>query len=271
MVFALDGCDDPGLLARLAAVAGDPGAPWQLRSDVLAELWGRLPADRLLRMIEQMNLPARDPEFGSAVATGLSAAASQGRVDLPGLVDWLGTLDFRAGAGFGDDWQQVTEAAAILAARSDDVDDARWTIVARLAHRWLDRTGDLFAWHGTQVRDLPVSQRRRLASAILQRYPDAYTVHNLGRESRLAFDDREWWLSQPAAGRPAGSQPSRLTPAAASPEAAPAPRRKKRRGAIPGALTCSASPRPSKHQTGRKPRGNSTFRWTGTGGLRARH
>jgi hypothetical protein len=230
MVFALDSCGDPGLLARLAAVAGDPGAPWQLRSDVLAELWGRLPADRLLRIIEQMNLPAQDPEFGSAVATGLSAAASQARIDLPSLVDWLGTLDFRAGAGFGDDWQQVTEAAAILAARSDDVDDAQWTIVARLAHGWLDRTGDLFTWHGTQVRDLPVDQRRRLASAILQRYPDAYTVHNLGRESRLAFDDREWWLSQTAAGLPAGSRPSHLPSAAASQEAASAPREEEAKG-----------------------------------------
>jgi hypothetical protein len=172
-------------------------------------------------MIEQMNLPAQDPEFGAAVATGLSAAASQGRVDLPGLVDWLGTLDFRAGAGFSDDWQQVTEAAAILAARSDDVDDARWTIVARLAHGWLDRTGDLFAWRGTQVRDLPLDQRRRLASEILQRYTGAYTVHNLGRESRLAFDDREWWLSQPATGLPAGARPGRLPSAAASQETAP--------------------------------------------------
>ena len=230
MVFALDGCDDPGLLARLAAVAGDPGAPWQLRSDVLAELWGRLPTDRLLRMIEQMNLPAQDPEFGSAVATGLSAAASQGRVDLPSLVDWLGTLDFRAGAGFSSDWQQVTEAAAILTARSDDVDDARWTIVARLAHGWLDQTGDLFTWHGTQVRGLPVNQRRRLASAILQRYPDAYTVHNLGRESRLAFDDREWWLSQPAARLPAGSRPGRLPTAWHPEETAPAPEEKKDEG-----------------------------------------
>ncbi len=230
MVFALDGCDDLCLLARLAAVAGDPGAPWQLRSDVLAELWGRLPADRLLRIIEQMNLPAQDPEFGAAVATGLSAAASQGRVDLPGLVDWLGTLDFRAGAGFGGDWQQVTEAAAILAARSDDVDDARWTIVARLAHGWLDRTGDLFVWHGAQVRKLSVDQRRRLASAILQRYPDAYTVHNLGRESRLAFDDREWWLSQPATGLPAGSRPDRPPTVAASREAAPAPEEEEAKG-----------------------------------------
>lgn len=195
-----------------------------MRSDVLAELWGRLPADRLLRIIEQMNLPAQDPEFGSAVATALSAAASQARIDLPSLVDWLGTLDFRDGAGFGDDWQQATEAAAILAARSDDVDDAQWTILARLAHGWLDRTGDLFAWYGTQVRDLPVDQRRRLASAILQRYPDAYTVHNLGRESRLAFDDREWWLSQTAAELPAGSRPSHLPSATVSQEAAPAPK-----------------------------------------------
>jgi hypothetical protein len=230
MVFALDGCDDPGLLARLAAVAGEPGAPWQLRSDVLAELWGRLPADKLLRIIEQMNLPAQDPEFGSAVATALSAAVGQARVDLPGLIDWLGTLDFRAGAGFGDDWQQVTEAAAILAARSDDVDDVRWAVVARLAHGWLDRTGDLFTWHGTQVRDLPLDQRRRLASAILQRYPDAYTVHNLGRESRLAFDDREWWLSQPAAELLAGSRPSRLPSAAAFPEAATAPNEEEAKG-----------------------------------------
>jgi hypothetical protein len=166
-----------------------------------------------------MNLPAQDPEFGSAVATALSAAASQARIDLPSLVGWLGTLDFRDGAGFGDDWQQATEAAAIRAACSDDVDDAQWTILARLAHGWLDRTGDLFAWHGTQVRDLPVDQRRRLASAILQRYPDAYTDHNLGRESRLAFDDREWWLSQTAAELPAGSRPWHLPSAPKEEEA----------------------------------------------------
>ena len=206
MLFALDRCDDPDLLTRLAAVVDDSGAPWQLRSDVLAELWGKLPTSGLLSMIERMNLPAQDMEFGSAVATALSTATRQGQVDLQSLLHWLDTIDFRESGGFGDDWQQVVEAAAILAARCDDVDDAGWTIVALLARGWLDRTGDLFTWHGTQVRDLPLDQRRRLASAILRRYPDAYTAHHLGRESGLAFDDREWWLSQLATAAPAGSR-----------------------------------------------------------------
>jgi hypothetical protein len=207
MVFALDRCDDPGLLGRLAAIADDSAAPWQLRSDILAELWGRLPTDGLLRIIDRMNLPDQDPEFGSAVAAGLSTAARQGQVDLQSLLDWLDTLDLRDGSGFGDDWRQAVEAAAILAARSDDVDDAQWTTVARLTRGWLERTGDLFTWDGAdEFRDLPLGHRRRLVSAILRRYPDAYTAHNLGRASGLAFDDREWWLSQPATVKPAGSR-----------------------------------------------------------------
>ena len=205
MVFALDGCDDPDLMDRLAAVVDDSGAPWQLRSDVLAELWRRLPTDGLLGMVERMNLPSQDPEFGSAVATALSTATRRGQVDLQSLLDWLDTLDFRDSGGFSDDWQQVVEAAAILAARSDDLDDARWTTVARLARGWLQRTAQLFTWHDADVRALPLDQRRRLASAILRRYPDVYTAHHLGRESGLVLDDREWWLSQltnenPAAG-----------------------------------------------------------------------
>ena len=205
MVFALDGCYDPDLMDRLTAVVDDTGAPWQLRSDVLAELWRRLPTDGLLGMVERMNLPSQDPEFGSAVATALSTATHRGQVDLLSLLDWLDTLDFRDSGGFSGDWQQVVEAAAILAARSDDLDDARWTIVARLARGWLERTAQLFTWHDADVRALPLDQRRRLASAILRRYPDAYTAHHLGRESGLVLDDREWWLSQltnmnPAAG-----------------------------------------------------------------------
>ena len=196
MVFALDGCDDPDLMGRLAAVADGSGAPWQLRSDILAELWRRCPVDGLLGVVDRMNLPSQDPEFGSAVATGLSTAVRQGQVDLQSLLGWLDTLDFGDSGGFSDDWQQVVEAAAILAAWSGDLDDARWTIVARLARGWLERTTRLFTSYEADVRGLPVDQRRRLASAILRRYPDAYTAYHVGRESGLAFDDREWWLSQ---------------------------------------------------------------------------
>lgn len=196
MVFALDGCDDPDLMDRLAAVVDDSGAPWQLRSDILAELWRRRPVDGLLGVLDRMNLPSQDPEFGSAVASGLSTAVRRGQVDLLSLLDWLDTLDFRDSGGFGDDWQQVVEAAAILAAWSGDLDDARWTIVARLARGWLERTAHLFTLYDADVRGLPLDQRRRLASVILRRYPDTYTAHHLGRESGLAFDDREWWLNQ---------------------------------------------------------------------------
>jgi hypothetical protein len=119
------------------------------------------------------------------------------------LLDWLDTIDFRDSGGFGDDWQEVVEATAILAAWSDDLDDARWTIVAQLARGWLERTGQLFTWHSSDVRALPLDQRHHLASSILQRYPDAYTAHHLGRESGLLFDDREWWLSQLAEMNPA--------------------------------------------------------------------
>ncbi len=203
MLFALDDCDDPNLLHRLAAVVDDSGAPWQLRSDILAELWPRLPTDELLGMVDRINLPSQDAEFGSAVASALSTAARRGQVDLRSLLDWLGTIDFRDSGGFGDDWQEVVEATAMLAARSDDLDDARWTIVARLARGWLERTAQLFTWHGSDIRALPLDQRRHLASAILQHYPDAYTAHHLGRESGLPFDDREWWLSQLAEMNPA--------------------------------------------------------------------
>lgn len=196
MVFALDGCDDPELMDRLAAVADGSGAPWQLRSDILAELWHRRPVDALLGVVDRMNLPSQDPEFGSAVATGLSTAVRRGQVDLQSLLDWLDTLDFGDSGGFSDDWQQVVEAVAILAAWSGDLDDARWTIVARLARGWLDRTAHLFTLYEADVRGLPLDQRRRLAFAILRRYPDAYTAHHVGRETGLAFDDREWWLSQ---------------------------------------------------------------------------
>lgn len=196
MVFALDGCDDPELMDRLTAVAGDSDTPWQLRSDILAELWRRLPVDELLSLVEGMNLPGQNPEFGSAVATSLSTATRRGQLNLQSLLDWLDTLDFRDSGGFSDDWQQVVEAAAILAAQSDDLDDARWTIVARLTHGWLERAAQLFTWHDADVRALPIGQRRRLASAILRRYPDSYTAHHLGRESGLVIDDREWWLSE---------------------------------------------------------------------------
>jgi hypothetical protein len=229
MVFALDGCDDPGLMDRLAAVVDDSDAPWQLRSDVLAELWRRLPTDGLLGMVERMNLPSQDPEFGAAVATALSMATRRGQVDLQSLLDWLDTLDFRESGGFGDDWQQVVEAAAILAARSGHLDDARWTTVARLARGWLERTAQLFAWHGADVRDLPLDQRRRLASAILRRYPDMYIAHHLGRESGLVLDDREWWLSLLANADPAAGPQLDAPLQDVTPEAAAAGQKQKKR------------------------------------------
>ena len=196
MVFALDGYDVPELIDRLAAVADDSSAPWQLRSNVLAELWRRLPTDRLLSIATRMNLVGQDPAFDSAVTTALAIATRQGQVNLSSLIQWLDAFDHRDDGGLSEDWQQVAEAAAILAAASDEADDAQWAPVARLMRSWLERTGRLFTWHDADVRALPLDQRRRLVSAILRCYPDASTAHHLGRETGLVFDDQEWWLSE---------------------------------------------------------------------------
>ena len=179
MVFALDGCDDPDLMDSLAAIVDDSGAPGRGALGRSSQSSRRLPRTGCSDIVERMNLPSQDPEFGSAVATALSTATHRGQVDLQSLLDWLDTLDFRDSGGFSGD-SQVVELR-----RSWQPGPTTSTCPVDVVDGWREAGWDKQrnCSHGTT----PTSEPSRSTSAAASRprscaYPDTYTAHHLGRE-----------------------------------------------------------------------------------------
>jgi hypothetical protein len=215
LVFALDACDDQGLLERLVEVVDQDEASWQLRAEILGQLWGRVTTASLMPIVDRMSLVATSSHIARQVAHELATGTLRGAVELDVLADWLessglATVD-KAGspaAACDDEWHQVVEAVTLRTALTATDDTAPNTVAVRALVAWARRGHhELFDFYADRVHDLSADARRRLAARVLGYSPDAYTAYHLARAGALqAGDDFGWWLRQYAAAAPSSPE-----------------------------------------------------------------
>ena len=146
LVFALDACDDQGLLERLVEVVDQDEAPWQLRAEILGQLWGRVTTASLMPIVDRMSLVGTSSHLAEQVAHELATATLRGAVELDVLADWLkssglATVD-KAGspaAACDYEWQQVVEAVTLRTAVTATDDTAPDTVAVRALMAWAKR------------------------------------------------------------------------------------------------------------------------------------
>lgn len=212
LVFALDDCNDEQLLQRLVAIVATNEGPWQIRADLLGQLWRRVATTTLMSIVDGLGLVAGCSHFARAVAHGLATAALRGEVDLDVLLDWLDRSGLASvdqtgspAAGCDDDWQQLVEAVALRLAVTG-AEPARELVAARALVAWSRRGRDLFDFYADRVRELSDDARLRLAAKVLEHSPDAHTAYHLARAGALHDDDLQWWLRRYAATAPSSAR-----------------------------------------------------------------
>lgn len=210
VVANLRGDLEPGIVDRLVAVVADPGAPFEIRRTIVDVLADLNPMPDLLSAVSAAGLTDAPEAFLDEVGHALARAVIARRVSVETLTTWVVNNDIPTPAGqqmtveemvtsgqLPEGWFALVIACVVAtAAHPDAVPDALFAGLAGRFFAVLNHIDYTDRSAAQQLKELPVDQRRRMMTAVLEAHPDRRTAFHLWRVTLLTGDDFEWALTR---------------------------------------------------------------------------